>query len=147
MCNGVYTTHGTHAHRQSHGQIHIINHRTRQNLGITARLLDSIRGLPQDGRHFAPGIRSRDRNMRQARPNANRFSQPRRAATANGHDAVSPLGFGIVNGRVGDVGWRVHGGIVKDAGDLAVENGLEVIGLADLLGRGEYERRLEFLAL
>ena len=134
MSNGIHTTRRTHPRRQSHGQIHIINHRPRQDLLIRLGLLDPIRRLPQNRRHLTPRVRRRDTDMRHARTETDRFPQANCAASTDGNHRVRAFFLSMLDRIVRDVRGRVHGGIGEDAGDLAVQHALYCLGLAGLLG-------------
>lgn len=151
MRDSIHPAHSTHAHGQRHGQIHIVNHRAGQNLGITPRLLHAVRRLAQNGRHLAARVRRGDTNVRQTRPNADRLAQANGTPATDRDDAVRALGVGVGEGLLGDVGRGVHGCLGEDArdGDIAVvvvaaaavfeDDLVEVVGLGDLFGGGEEE--------
>ena len=143
MSNGIDTTRRAHPRWQSHGQIHIINNRPRQDLLIRLGLLDSIRRLAQNRRHFTPRVRRRDTDMRHPRAETNRLAQANCAASANGDHRVRAFLLGVLDRIVRDVRGRVHGGIGEDAGDLAVQHALDSLGLVGLLWCRENQRLFE----
>ncbi len=141
MRNGIDSTRRAQRRRQRHRQIHIIYDRPRQDLRIAPRLLLPVRRLAQDRRHLAAGIRRGDADVRKARPDTDSLAQADRTAPSDRHDRVGFLAFGVFESFVGDVGGRVHGRLGEDAGDFAIEDRFQRVGLVDLLGRGQEEGR------
>lgn len=74
--------------------------------------------------------------MRKARPDTDSLAQADCTAPSDRDDRVGFLGSGVFESFVGDVGGRVHGGFGEDAGDFAIEDRFQGVGLVDLLGRG-----------
>lgn len=146
MRNGIDATRRAHSRRQRQGQVHIINHCRRENLWVISGLLQPIRRFAQDRRHLTPGIRRRDTQMRQARPDTDRLAQSNRATSSDGDNRVCSLLLSVFQGLVCDVRGRVHCRIGVDPGDLALQRILDLLALAGLLGSRKDQRQLDIQA-
>lgn len=146
MRDGIDTARRAHGHRQGHSQVDIVDHSPREDLRIGASLLQSVGCFTQNRGHLTACVGGRDTDVRQSCADADGFAQADGATTADGDDAVGALGFGVFQCLVGDVGGSVHGGFGEDAGHLAVQDGLDILGLGDLLRGREEERCFEVLA-
>jgi len=75
--------------------------------------------------------------VRQARSNADGFTQSNRTAAADRHHAVGVCLLCVGEGFVGNVGRCVHCCFSEDTCDAAIEDGFELLHSLDLLRRTE----------
>lgn len=145
--NGVNTRGRAHSNGEGHGEVNIVDDGSGKDLGVGAGLLDTGGGLSQNRGHLRSGIGGGDTDVGKSSANAHGLSKSNGRTSSNGDQAVGGSGLHELERLIGDLGGCVHSRAGEDSSDLEVgEEGLDILGLRDLLGGAENERLGEVLA-